>query len=207
MRKFLLSLLALLTLSCPVQSSPSLHEFARKGIFMLERPDIDENGKPSMSFGTAFCRPGSSQVLITAAHVIGPEMTLIDWNKQPHEVTVLVKDDKHEVGMLLTEDKVCELNGFEWAKKNAQVGSNAWVYGFALGLAEPLLTTGIISAPPGAFPPREDFQPAQIGGTHGDSGAPVFDADKKIVGIMMGGFENTSINMVVPVEVVRKVVK
>jgi S1-C subfamily serine protease len=207
MRKFLLSLLALLTFSIPLQSKPSLAEFARHGIFMLERPDIDENGKPMTSFGTAFCRPGSSNVLLTAAHVIGPDMTLADYKNDHFEVTVLLKDEKHDVGMILTEAKVCELNGFRWAAKNGKVGDSAWVYGFALGMSEPLLTGGIISAPAGAYQRKPDLQPAQIGGTHGDSGAPVFDANEDIIGIEMGGFDGVGINMIVPVEVIRKVVK
>jgi S1-C subfamily serine protease len=207
MRKFLLSLLALLIFSIPVQSKPSLYEFAQRGIFMLERPDVDEEGAPVVSFGTAFCRPGSSNLLVTAAHVVGPGMTLVDYKKDPFEVNMILKDEKRDVAMVMTEEKVCELNGFEWAKKNADPGALAWVYGYALGMNEPLLTGGMISAKQGAHPKGPEFQPAQIGGTHGDSGAPVFDSDQKIIGMEMGGFDNTAINMIVPVEVIRKVIK
>lgn len=207
MRKFLLCLLALLTFSIPVQSSPSLYQFAQKGIFMLQHPFIDDDGDLAVGYGTAFCRPGSSNLLVTAAHVLGPEMTLVDYKHDPFEVTVLAKDEKRDVALVMTEEKVCELNGFQWAKKNAEPGTQAWVYGYALGMLEPLLTGGMISAKQGAHAKGPDVQPAQVGATHGDSGAPVFDSDQKIIGMEIGGFDNTAINMIVPVEVIRKVIK
>lgn len=198
MKKFLLSLLLTLLASSPVFAQRTVFTFAEKGIFKILNEKDD-----GLYGGTAFCYPGRSNYLITAAHVVIEDPWVVDSNGVEHTVKVMLKDTKEDIAVLLAEEPLCRFNDFKFAPRNASPGTDAWMFGYGGMYKVPLLTRGVI-----ASIEADHRQMAQLNALFGHSGSPVFNAQNELIGLESGGVnEGDEMDVIIPVETIRKVIK
>lgn len=158
--------------------------------------------------GTAFCVPGQVSSLMTASHVVGQGMVAFDAANKPYtDLRVIVNDPKHDVAVLFIEDaSPCSLSPLTWAAKNAEPGDDAWLQGWGGVFNVPTTVRGIISSSP-----EGGHQLAQLNALYGHSGSPVISSEGKVTGMLIGVWDaeakGDEINVIVPVEDLKKVIK
>jgi S1-C subfamily serine protease len=209
MRKFLLSLLMVLATSLPLAAQRSPISYLEKFTFKTFFEETLDGGNTRSQYGTAFCTPMSATSLLTAAHALpasGP-VTVTDYQGVEHSVKVLLRDTKKDIGVLLLETEACKLNPLQWAKSNALIGTEVWLFGYGGAMEVGNLARGIISTRPldGEFP---GDQLAQLNALKGHSGGAVINGQGQVVGMLVGGFNlGGTMNVIVPVESLKKATK
>src|SRR3954464_6660687 len=83
------------SLSTFTSTIPSPVRLAPKFLFITEFALDAEH----LAVGTAFCMPGSTSAVVSAAHTFGPTLILIDQDKAVHTVKTYAKDDVRDVGV------------------------------------------------------------------------------------------------------------
>lgn len=140
-----------------------------------------------VEFGTGFCAPGKSNLILTASHVIGTGLVVIDSKGVPHtEVKVLLNDPKRDIGVLMLDGNACELSPLEFAAKDASPGDDAFLEGWGGGFTKLVATRGMIASEPGYEGKMNNFQLAQLNALFGHSGSPVVGSDGKVIGMLVG---------------------
>lgn len=204
MRKFFFTVILSLLLASGLSAQLSRGAFAAKGIYQTQF----ELDPLNFRYGTAFCAPGKLNILITAAHAVEFGVWVNDATGGGHEVKVLSKDEKKDIAVLQSVEPLCQFAPFQWAPKNAEVGDPVWLYGWGGVRAKAILTVGVISSEPGVSEANTVLQAAQLNALLGHSGGPVFDAQNRIIGMLVGGFSaGDEMDVIVPVEVLKKVIK
>lgn len=208
MRRLATLLLVMLTLTTPLLAhAPKAVLAAKTGIFLVYS-NPDETG--SVSYGTGFCRPDSSAgMLITAGHVAKLGMVHArDSQGKDHDirpVTFQAKDDDLGVLFFTEADNPC-LGASLQAGKSGELGDELWLYGFGGQADKAILRHGTMSSEEDAYDRYPHQRSAQLTAQFGDSGAPVFDGNGKVVGVAVGGFSAGGVmDRYIPIERVRKI--
>lgn len=161
--------------------------------------------------GTGFCEPGQLHTVLTAGHVLagGGFATFIDVTGKVHEPKIAVPMTRGDVGRIFLndDDDLCVNSRFAWAAHNPEVGALIWMLGHPLGLSPVITTMGAVSSLPTDAFTTKGVQVAQLHGLPGSSGSPVLDAAGKVVGMMVSGTKDGTLNAFLPVEAVRKALR
>jgi len=214
MKKFLpILLLSLLTVSPSFAAPLSIWGRADRMIFKVLFPYTDpDTGKTWDAGGTAFCSPGQTSVLITAAHVVEDaprtNLSVFDTHGQRHNGKVVAYNREKDVASIWLDDEACSMAPAEWAKRVPNPGERVYAVGYGGMKPTPIITEGIISGVKGIETEQPNGVPAQLNILMGNSGCPVFDVEGRIVGMGDGYFKAGDImDVIIPVDEIRKVIK
>jgi serine protease Do len=193
----LVSLLLVMGFSSPQSSS----------IFKLYTPQ-----KNGVAFGTGFCSPGSTNLIMTAAHVVGDGMVVVDSNgDQYDDVKVVLKDETKDIGIIMVNKPLCELSKMEFSSKDAAPGDAVTLEGWGGGFTKRVTTRGIISSEVGYGGKADNLQLAQLNALYGHSGSPIINDQGKIVGMLVGVWDaedkGDELDVIVPMSRLKKALK
>jgi S1-C subfamily serine protease len=204
----ILPFLFLLSSSLSTGFAPSPYRILETSTFRTSYAIEDEDSLKQI-VGTAWCAPGFPHTLITAGHTISAdgEVSITDHKGIEHPVSVRWVDTKKDIALLTIPDNSCVKTKLQWTVKNADPGTPAFIFGYGGAFSEPLMDTGIISSKV-MTQDLPSLQVAQVNGLLGHSGSVVVDAKARILGMLIGGYTaGDHVNVVVPVEELRKVLK
>lgn len=162
-----------------------------------------------LEYGTGFCSPGKTNIIQTASHVVGDGSVAIDSNGKPHSVKVLMNDHKADIALLMLDDAACELSPMIYAAKDAEPGDDAYLIGWGGGFERTVTTRGVISSEKAFDKDNHALQLAQLNALFGHSGSPVVGSDGKIIGMLVGLYDDKGdeLDVIVPVSSLKKALK
>src|SRR5436190_10952180 len=134
MSRLTLALLMILLTASPAHAQRTPWGYLEKTTFLIEMSDAQGD-----HYGTAFCAPGRSNTLVTAAHAVNPVMTVYGWDGQEHPIERVTTDSSKDIAVVILKDRACEFSGLEFAKTNASPGTEVWLNGYGGGLEKPVM--------------------------------------------------------------------